>query len=279
MMLRILSLLFSITLLSPLARAEAIQTTYNNLVLNAMYEDTGRRDVPAFLILHGTWATHNMLIISSLQSLLKEAELPSLGISLSLNVSDRREPQACNTLVTAGQNDNVAEIKHWIDYLEQQGFKEVIVMAHSRGGAQLATYTSSANDPRIKAQVLIAPSMWQADEVSVSLRSLAEESQSGMLEDVRVLHCKEASISAQHYRSYYLDKPEKNTANLILNSKLPTYIYLGSEDKSHTEKMLARSEELEKNANIHITVIDDADHFFSGFGTDDIVENLLERLE
>jgi len=259
--------------------AEPVQTEYNQLILNADLQDNGERGKPVFLLVHGTWATHKMEIMRTLQELLAEAEYNSLAISLSLGVSNRTENQDCASGIKAGQNDNLDELGHWINYLEQKGFTEVVLIAHSRAGAQVASFTHKAQDKRIKAQALIAPMVWSAESVPDDVRNRADKSTDKMLSKVAVLYCDETNISLDAYRSYYSEQPEKNTPTIIKNSLIKTIVYLGTDDELITENFLKQSALLEKNSNITTHIIDGADHFFRDLNSDEIVEHLIEELE
>ncbi len=265
--------------IAPMVLAEAIQSNYKGLILNAHFQNSDDKKQPTFLLVHGTWATHNMEIQSYLQSLLTEEGYASLAITLSLGIDDRVSQPDCNKTITAGQNDNLDEITHWLNYLQDLGFSNIVIIGHSRGGAQVASFNQLVKDDRIKAQVLIAPMVFHEQAVPEAAVKLATTSKQPILGPVRVIYCEQAKVTLNAYKSYYLSSPEKNTPTLIKDTILPTLIYLGSDDKLITEKFVNQSRIYEANSKISVKIIDGADHFFRDLYADEIIEHLLENMQ
>ena len=138
----ILTLLISLVFTGSETHAEEVQIQHNERILNAVYQDVAEdKSEPVFLLVHGTWATHQQELPTALQDLLSDAEYSSLKITLSPNISDRKTTQPCDGVITAGHEDNLDEIVAWHDWLKAKGYERIIVIAHSRGGAQVALLT------------------------------------------------------------------------------------------------------------------------------------------
>ncbi len=265
--------------------ASPVSLEYKGLRLNANYISQTDKKKPIYLILHGTFAWHGMELPSTLQSLLEEENHGSLAFSLSLGYDNRSGFFDCNQKIIGKHDDAQAEIDLWVNYLLSQGYEDIAILGHSRGGAQIASY-AVLNTQKIKQLILIAPMVWEKNTVhgrfnqsnSTELSKLIASSKNKPqdLSNIDILHCKNATISATAFLSYYENTPIKNTPQIIANSKIPTYIYLGSEDPL-TKRFTSQQNLFEKNPHISTLFIDGSDHFFRDFYADEIVTDLLKQ--
>jgi len=268
--------------------AAVVTSHYQGLAVNANMELTEEGDKPVFLILHGTLAWHGMELPKALQTLLADEGYPSLAISLSYGVDNRSGFYNCEQGLYSGQGAAVAEIDHWIDYLQQQGYTKIAVIAHSRGGAQMADYSLRHSD-KITQLHLIAPMHWsmqssrerydaQHTESLAQVLERIEQNPQQLLLEQDVLSCENTTVSAAAFRSYYSPVPEKNTPALLSSVKVKTSVYLGSNDPL-TPGFMAQQALFSSNPLIDLVMIEDADHFFRDLYADEIIEDILERLE
>jgi len=286
---RSLSFILSILLLfSGQLIAQPVSIKHNGVKLNAEINPAEDKTKPFFLILHGTFAWHGMELPTSIQSLLEEEDYGSLAFSLSLGVNDRTGFFDCKQPIISKHGNAQQEIEQWVKYLNAQGYKNIVLVGHSRGGAQMAAY-ALANQKSAKQLFLIAPMTWKQSKIArafnknnnKSMEDLVAKIKSGKLSELKqqnILHCKEANIRAQSFLSYYTSSPEKNTPSLISETKMPTRIYLGSED-SITENIMKQKPLFEKNSNVSHLLIDGSDHFFRDFYADEMVTDMIETMQ
>lgn len=81
------------------------------------------------------------------------------------------------TGIVKGKMQNMVEdMGAWVDFLEQQGYSQVVTVGHSLGGIWTALYVSQSQDQRIKAMVFMAPtrSMPGSSERSLGAERYAE---------------------------------------------------------------------------------------------------------
>ena len=272
-------LIFISTFLSISLAAKPVQSFYKGLTLNANWQDMGKQQSTAFLILHGTWATHKMELPSKLQELLAEQGYSSLSITLSLNINNRTKSPDCNNTLTSGHTDNLDEINHWLSFMKNKGYENIILVGHSAGGSQIANFSSTTKDLAVKAQVLIAPMVWSASDMPIDAVNLAKTTQQDIIGPVKLLFCDSAMVTAKAYQSYYLSDPVKNTPTLISTTKLPTYVYLGSEDKRITSNFMQQKALFQSNKAVTVKIIDGAEHFFRDLYAEDIIDDLIETLQ
>ncbi len=271
------------------SQALPVKISHNDLQLNANYIKAENKHSPFLLILHGTFAWQGMELPSSLQSLLAEQEIGSLAITLSLNEDNRQGFFDCSHPILSKHQDAQGELLAWIKHLNTMGYTNISLVGHSRGGAQVAQFALDHPD-MIKQAFLIAPMVWQQETASKSFNQQNKQPLSKWLDKAqsqpdslittnRVLYCDNAKISLSSLASYYSAEPEKNTPSIIKNIKLPTHIYLGTEDPMITESFEAQKSLFQKNKRVRLRLIEDADHYFRDFAAEDIIDDILQQLE
>ncbi len=286
-----LFLLISTLLLSVATLAEPVQINLAERKLNGNLIAVEDKQQAAFLILHGTWAHAAMELPATLQSLLDDEGYASLAITLSLGVNDRQGFFDCKSPVVQVHEAALDELHAWYLFLREQGYSNVVLMAHSRGGAQAALYQLKYPQDTFAALLLIAPITWQKDveakayhdTYGVNLSDLlaqAEQYQQvgkALFTPPGILYCKNTPVSPHAFISYYSALPEKNTPALLANTLIPTFVYLGSEDLLSISFSKQQGLFVNKN-NITVVNIEGADHFFRDLYADELIEDLLLRL-
>lgn len=274
-----------------LVAADTVTQTYNGLTHNANYQHAEERadNAATVLITHGTLAHNGMDIIATLQSLLADSGYDSLAINLSLGVNDREGMYDCSTPHTHKHMDAVAEIGLWVDWLKQQGDNRIVLMGHSRGGNQTALYAAGQSDPRVVAQILIAPQTWSEADATAEyearfkqplhpLIAAASERDPGQpLENIGFIYCDNATVSPASFLGYYQPNPNLDTPSLLKTASMPTLVFAGSEDT--TVKNLEPAMQQVSNTAVRTVLIEGADHFFRDLYADELVENAVEFIE
>jgi pimeloyl-ACP methyl ester carboxylesterase len=262
---------------------EAVQTEHEGLRLNGNLEgDVGTG--PVVLLVHGTLAHHGMELIRTLQDLLAERDLPSLGITLSLGIDDRSGMYDCDVPHRHRHGDALAEIAAWTGWLEGQGASEVILLGHSRGGNQVARLLA-VDGGGVAAAVLLAPLSWdeaeaaRADEArDVALQPLLERAADGeSLEGVPFLSCPEATVEGTSFVSYYGPDPAFDTLSLLPEIDVPVLVIAGSDDQV-VPGLAERLAGIDQ-PNVESVVIDGADHFFIEFFAEDVADVVAAFVE
>jgi pimeloyl-ACP methyl ester carboxylesterase len=277
------------------AGAEEVRLEFGDLTLSAnlsLAEGKTLQD-EVMLITHGTLAHSKMALIGSLQELLNEAGYSSLAINLSLGAPDREFMYDCAVPHTHLFHDAMKEIGAWLDWLGRKGAKDIVLMGHSRGGNQTAWFAADNDAVLVSKIVLLAPATWDQARAAKGFRkthgkaladvlakaqALVDQGQGEtMMENVGLLYCRGASVTAASFLSYYQPDERRHTPALLARLKRPVLIIAGSEDKvvrglgelvpPHLNEETQRFE-----------IIDGASHFFRDLYTEDVVDLIVEFL-
>ncbi|BBB26452.1 alpha/beta hydrolase [Amphritea japonica] len=270
--------------------AEEVNIKHENLILNANLQRIDEQPLSGrvALITHGTLAHNQMEIISTLQSLLTDEELPSLAINLSLGIDNRHGMYDCTTPHKHKHSDALNEIDLWLKWLKDHGADEIVLVGHSRGGNQTAWYSDTHPNNAI-AQVLIAPATWSEaaarenyeqryNKPLVSAFNQAKQAASDdMMISTDFIYCADTKATAGSFIDYYRPDPRFNTPTLLLETTLPSLVIIGSEDQTVSNLPEAMAEV--HNANTKTLLIEDADHYFRDLYADEVVEGIIEFLD
>ena len=154
-----LPLLIVLLVASSSILAREITIDHNGLAVNG--ELTLAKDSNlakgVILLVHGGFAHRDLENLVYLRSLLGDRGYSTLAINLSYEINNRHGMPDCNITHRHRQQDVVGEIETWINWLKKQGAKNITILGHSRGGAQVALYASRQPDPLVKRLVLLAP--------------------------------------------------------------------------------------------------------------------------
>jgi len=276
------------------AAGEEVKLKHGGLTLNAKLEMADGKSMAdgIVLITHGTLAHNGMELIVAQQELLKEREISSLAINLSLGLDDRHGTYDCAVPHKHRHGDAVTEIAAWVAWLKGRGATSIAVMGHSRGGAQTALYAAREPDPAVEKVILLAPATSDPAKTAksyekrygVSLALLLEQvgdmvagGGGEMLEQTDFLYCADARVSASSFMSYYLADPNRDTPSLVERVKLPMLGIVGTADEVVADAL----PRLKEKAGDRLTVVEveDAGHFFRDLYGEDVADAVQEFLE
>lgn len=276
--------------------AEEVSLRYHGVTLNAILEYAGGKTLAdgVILITHGTQAHNNMEMLAYMRSLLKQKGYSTLAINLSLGLDNRHGFYDCTKPSTHTNTDAINEIGAWVKWLESQGAKKIVLLGHSRGGGQTALYAAERDSPVIRAVVLMAPmSFNQAEEAKdfqqrfgkplapILARAVAlVKAGKGdtLLEHVPfMLLCRDTSVTATSFVSYYAPDPRRDTLTLLPRIKKPTLILIAGADQvqKDLDKKFAPYVD---GKRIRLKVIPGSDHFFRDLWMDDSVDQIAAFL-
>lgn len=288
-------LLAVLSLCSTVAHAEEIKQTFNGQTVNAnlMFANGKNYGDKVALLLHGTLTHNGRSNYTALQENLAKLGISTLSMNLSLGLNDRHGEYDCATPHTHKHTDALAEISFWLNWLKQQGVKQVTLIGHSRGGNQIEWFANEKDNPMINKVVLLAPATGEQqsakdyqEKYGKPLAPILKKAQDlvkagkgkEMMKDVDFIYCEKTQVTAASFADYYTAKPQFDTPTLLKSVKKPTLVFIASEDQ-FVPDLATKMEALKGTKNLTVETIDGADHFFMDLANEDVAASIAEFLK
>ena len=271
-----------------LACADEVRLPYKGMTLNADFTLAGGKKAAdgVVLITHGMLAHRDMEALTYLRSLFGERGYSTLSINLGLGLDNRHGMYGCNVPHRHRNDDAAEEIGAWLEWLKAKGARKVVLLGHSRGGAQTALYAADHDDAVVRALVLLAPAVGEnSDAASYQKRfkkplapvvaraqQLVKDGKGGtMMDKTDFLYCPGTSVTAESFLSYYGPAARVDTPSLLPKIRKPVLVVVAGNDEVVVglDKKLAP---LADGKRVQLKVVAGADHFFRDLFADDAVE-------
>lgn len=289
---------FMLSISATALEAREVTLRHQGLTLNADFElAAGKQPADGvILITHGGLAHRSMEDIAYLQRLLNEKGYSTLNINLSLGLDNRHGMYDCKVTHRHRNGDAAVEIGAWVEWLKIQGTKRVVLLGHSRGGAQTALYAAQQDNAVVQAIALLAPAIREnTDAVGYQQRyqkplaPLLEKAQQfvnngkgdTVLEHIGLLTCPETAATADAFVSYYGQDAQIDTPSLLPKLRKPTLVVIAGSDEIviGLDKKVAP---LADGKRVQMKIIEGADHTFRDLYADDAVDAIdafLQNIE
>lgn len=270
------------------AQAKEVTLPFHGLTLNADLSLAPGKNLAdgVVLITHGSLAHRDMEMLTAFRNLLRDKSYNTLAINLSLGVDKRHGMYDCSITHRHTNEDAVAEIGAWVNWLKNQGVNGVVLLGHSRGGAQTAWYAAEHDNPTVKAVVLLAPptiknvdpALYQQrynkplEPILNRARNLIKQGKgNAVLKNTDMLTCPKSKVTAASFVSYYGQDPRLDTPYLLPKLRKPTLVIVAGSDEvvPGLDKAVGP---LADGKNLHMKVLPDADHFFRDLHAEDAVD-------
>ena len=257
-------------------RAEPVRVQLaSGLAVNAEFR-AGAADKPAVLVLHGFLQTYDFMATMNIVNGLSALDFTVLAPNLSLGVPDRRQSMQCNAAHAHTFDGDLAEIDFWIQWLNKQGHRSVILVGHSWGSQHSLGYSVTRPDAPIVA--VIAISLVRSHQSDVLLAQQGEKARERLARDNKSLKayglsfCKEYMATPASYLSYanWDDRHVLEVLSRLQTRDVPVHIILGEKDRRIDEAWIDALQPRVRG----LSVIDGANHFFSHVSEFDLNERL-----
>lgn len=272
------SLILSFTLVSTLHAATVTQTIETlNIESEADFLE-GEKDT-AILILHGFLTTNKFHTVVSMAKALNDDGYSVISPTLSLNINKRQTSVKCNSIHTHTLENDVLEIKDWIDWLSEKGYKKVILVGHSSGSLELLEYLNTFQDDRIQSVIFTSIFYLNGEELGTVENEVAHakallNSPQKRPHKYNFLFCKNNYFASPESYLSYLKLTRDYVLESIKNLKIPTHSIMGSADKRYQSVGENWLEEL-KSTGTNLITIEGANHFFSSEHEFDLQDHLV----
>ena len=268
--------------------ANEVTVPFHDITINANLEMAPNKKLAdgVIIITHAGLAHRGMELYIYLQSLLKDRGYNSLAVNFSLAINNRHGMYDCKKTHRHHYRDAADEIGAWVSWLKQQGVNKVVLLGHSRGAAQAALFAAEQDNALLTSIILLAPDTQATNDADAYQRRyktsltpiLAKARQlvargrgKEILEHTSILYCKDTSVAAETFVSYYGPDPSLDTPFLIPKIVKPTLIIIAGSDDivvGSKEKFIPLSD----SQKVTMKVIDGAGHFFRDLNADDAVD-------
>ncbi|TNC96100.1 MAG: hypothetical protein FD119_1937 [Stygiobacter sp.] len=271
------------------AQAEAVQIKKDSLALNGNLAMASGKSVKdgVVLITHGTLAHNGMEVIKAMQAGLAERGFNSLAITLGLGLDNRQGMYDCAVPHKHKHTDSLDEIGAWMGWLKAEGVSKVVLMGHSRGGAQTALFAAERPNPLVSKVVLLAPMTYDEKAASASYQArygkplaeplakasaLIKAGKGGeMMKDTGFIYCPGATASAASFVSYYQPDPRLGVVAPLSRIKAPTLVIAAANDEV-VKGLLEMVKPLADGKTVKLVTVPNADHFFLDLAADDAAD-------
>jgi len=289
--------LWGVAALSPTGlAAEEVKLAFGDIRLSANLSLAEGKTIKdrVVLITHGTLAHSKMELIGAVQSLLNDAGHSSLAINLGLGAPEREFMYECQTPHRHIFHNAMKEIDAWLGWLASQGTGDVVLFGHSRGGNQTAWFAAENDHALVSKVVLLAPATWdqaQAEkgyrkshrkplaEVMARAQALIDQGKGDeMMQKTGMVYCRNATVSAASFVSYYAPDPRRHTPNLLPRITKPTLVMAGSDD-TVVPGLENSVPPVLKSDGQRFELIEGAGHFFRDLYAEDVVDLVVEFLD
>lgn len=241
------------------------QRLANGLVANAEF-NRGSTD-HAVLVLHGFLATHQFPTITRIVTELSDQGYTVLAPTLTLGISNRVTSLPCNALHLHTFEDSSRELRWWVNWLGDQGYRDITLVGHSAGSIRILAYTLDDPHPAVRRQVLTSLVSLErlpgAKPTGTSTEQaeqwLAQGQQRVARYDVSFCHGNFTAPPAV-YLSYHA-WTRKRVAQALRDTRIPAVVIVGANDRRFTGGDWLQM--LEASAP-RLVVLNDANHFFDG---------------
>ncbi len=255
----------------------------DGIIVTANYH-TGLATRPAVLMLHGFLQTWHSPPMSSLASNLASKGYTVLSPTMSLNINRRNQSMACDAVHTHTMEGEVAEVDFWVNWLNNNGFKDIALIGFSSTGNIAALlYSTHKSHPSIRQVILTSLNPLFADSSErqnlLGTTNTKHPKHSKELEHVSLGYCKQNFTATMNSYRSYAAYDNSNILELIKNTRVPTEIILGSADTIIPANWPAQINAL--NTHNPVIIIENTNHFFddtSEFDLAETVENILENI-
>ncbi len=273
----------ALLLATPVSQAANTESILpSGLVATAAYRQ-GAEGRPAALVIHGFLQTRHYLTVSSLFTALSDAGYTVLAPTLSLGIDQRRESLPCEAIHTHTMQDDVEEIRHWVDWLRSRGHQRIVLVGHSYGSLQAIVY--AVQEPGVPSEKVIATSLIDVEHVVghkgsaaqiERARSMVRRGQTDLAR-FRLSYCDKYVSPPKAFLSY-VEWSRDRILKALETTRASVEVILGGND----ERMAADWPEQVRKAGAQVFVIENANHFFDAeheFELHDMILQSMERIE
>lgn len=267
----------------------AIRIKHGGLALNGTLSLAAGKTITdgVVLVTHGTLAHNGMEIVKTMQAALADRGINTLALSLGLGLDNRQGMYDCAKPHKHKHFDALDEIGAWVGWLKGQGASRIVLMGHSRGGAQTALFAAERPDPVVSKVVLMAPMTYDekveaagyqarygqplAGPLAIATALVKAGKGGDMMKNTGFIYCPDATVSADAFVSYYQPDPRLGVVAPLSRIAAPTLVIAASDDQV-VKDLPEAVKPLADGKKVTLVTIPQSDHFFLDFAAEDAAD-------
>ncbi len=252
-----------------------------------------REDKSWIVLVHGTLAHKDMGTIKQMATALNDKGFATLAVSLSLGVDSRKGMYNCEVPHRHRFSDASGEIAAWLAYLRGEGARNIWLLGHSRGGAQVAYALANDGKIDVRGAVLMAPATDTVASAAAAYRKQYGAAADKAIEAARaegeksdkliavpgLLSCQGGQASAQSVLSYYDEKPPHETQTSLTKVSLPVLVIAATKDEVVRDVADKVGKVAAAQPNINVETVPDADHMFQDLFADAAADLIADYID
>jgi dienelactone hydrolase len=273
-------LLFGVPL-TPQAQDVSISLNQHKLTANANYTK-GDTSKPAVLILHGFLTNNKFHTITAMEDILQMEGYTTLSPILTLGINNRRDPLTCSSIHTHTLQQDMSEIDQWVNWLTQQGHRQVILLGHSSGSQQLLEYLVNYPASPVVSSIFTSSFYLYGKELGSKeseIQQAKNDLETGYTQPRKYnfLFCNNNyNATAESFLSYQTITRQRILSTLK-QLKIPHYTIMGGDDERYGKVGRSWLDE-QQAAGTELHVVEQANHFFSSDSEPKLQEALIKIL-
>jgi len=236
---------------------------------------------PTILVLHGFLTTHNFNTVMGIVDLLAENGNTVLAPTMTLGINARQGGLPCDAIHTHTLEEDLEEIRFWIEWLNNRGHQHIVLTGHSSGSLELLAYLNKNPHPAVKK--LIATSLVYADgfnpaalvEQQIAAAQQKHSLGDRSLQSYTLSYCRGNFLAPAYVYLSYTAWTRERVLTALQQSPVPVTIIMGGKDERFQDSWVQGL----RQTGAEVIIIPGASHFFDSHHEFDLHDAILSQLE
>ena len=223
----------------------------------------GEVDRPPILILHGFLQTREFPTVRRLAEALADEGYSVLLPSLTLGLDRRRQSIACEAIHTHSMQQDVEELRAWVDWLVERNDRPPVIIGHSTGGAQVTALLETDTGLNVDQALLISLSYFGEEQGTDRRDRLRARARRDFAADADGMYSYALTFCQRYVTGpaqllSYLDWDKDLLRKSLSRSPIPVTVIYGDEDRRVDPQWL----EALRDGGVRVRSVPGANHFF-----------------
>jgi dienelactone hydrolase len=234
----------------------------------------------AVLLIHGFLQTHHSPPISTLASNLASKGYTTLSPTISHGINRRKQSMPCEMVHTHFIHEDLTEVNYWVNWLAQKGYKNIVLIGFSStGNVSVLLHNTQGAHPAVSKNILVSMNpvaISQAELKKARSANVASPEKNKKPNTYSVGYCRKNFVATLGSYLSYAQYHENHMLTLLTQNTVPTEFIFGTSDTILPRNWISQIKAIKPQS--HLTIIEDANHFFDGKFEFDLAEKVEQSL-